>query len=215
MKKNIITLSLESLLNANAHLGEKTTVRHPDQSVRILAYKGNKDLINLEKTLEDLRPALQIITETVANREQVLVIAQNNVSENGFETIVTKENINEFLKTVAAFPQPIITGRWVYGALSNFKTTRFSKKNSVKEIPNAVILLYTNAGDLILNETKFLGIPTITIQQTTENPHKSQYSILTNKNELKTTTLLLQLFAKATYYGYAKQILKFKQRRKN
>jgi ribosomal protein S2 len=193
MKNSFVNLSIETLLHHNSHLGEKKNRRNGYQSAGILGHREGNDVINLGKSLKDLTPVLHIITETVANRESVLVIAQDSGAD------------------AKGFPQPIITNKWVYGALSNFKMTKHSKKNPLKEMPNALILLKTNTSDLLLNEAKFLEIPTITVQQTGESPLGGQYTVLANKNDGKTVQLLLRLLAKAAFYGYSKEILRFRR----
>jgi len=192
MKDSLVSLSIEKLLSSNSHLGDKKNRRDGLQSAGILGHRDGNDLIHLGKTIKDLVPVLHIVAETVSNRESVLIIAQDEV--------VDKKG----------FPQPIVTEKWIYGALSNFKMTRSSKKNILKEMPNGLILLKSNTSDLLLNEAKFLEIPTVIVQQTGESPLRGQYSLLANKDDKKTVRLLLSLLAKAAFYGYSREILRFR-----
>jgi len=200
MSSSLIQLSLKQLITSEAFIGEKSQYRHYKNTQNILATRNNTDIINVEKTLQNIEPLIQLITNTVANYEQILVVAQHPSAE-------------PFVKD---FPQPLLTKSWVHGAFSNFKVIRNSKKktlfSSLNRLPNLVILLHTYNNQIILNECKYLGIPTVAFLDTADNPGSNLYVIPTNNKSDAIIKLYLQIISKAVFFGYAKRILNFNKK---
>ena len=202
MKKNkLYKISLKELLQTEAYIGEKASQRHPLNSQNILTKRNQIDLIDLQTTLKDLEPLLQMVTETIQNYEQILVVAQHPSTK--------------ALTEIQNFPQPILTHKWVHGAFSNFKAIKRSKKHSffssLNRLPSLLILLSTTNNQIILNETKYLEIPTVAFLDTSENPSSAYYTISSNNKTDTILKLYLNLISKAIFYGYAKRILAFQK----
>lgn len=193
----LIKLTIKQLLTADAHIGHSSILRHPQNISQIFATYQKKDLINLEKTLQSLVPTLQIMINSIANYETLLIIAQHPSAKNIQTTL------------------PTLTTKWVHGALSNFKTIKLSKKinffQSLPRIPNIIILVHTTNDQIILNEIKLLEIPVIALRDTTNDSTQILYPIPTNHTSDTTIKLFLKFFTQASFYGYAKNVLTFKQ----
>lgn len=193
---NIIKLTIKQLLAADAHIGHTTKQRDPNNITNILATHKNKDLINLEKTLQAIEPVLNIIIESIANYETILIVAQHP----------SAKQINT--------TQPVLITKWTHGALSNFKTIKQAKKKNffqtLPRIPNILIIIHTTNDKIILNETKLLEIPVVALRDTKDNPLKALYPIPSNNTSDTAIRLFLKLITQAAFYGYAKNVLSFK-----
>jgi len=192
INNKIIRLSLKELIDSQVHTGSHIKTRNFNNLANIYATRDYFDIINLQKTLQACEPVLHLIIQIIANSEKLLVISQHPFT----------------LKH--SFPFTLFSNKWVHGTLSNYKIIRQSQKTALSRIPNAVIILNTNATDIILNETTYLEIPTITLNDTSHNPLKVHYPIPANSSSELTINLFLKLFTQASYYGHAKLIWKFK-----
>lgn len=193
---NFIQYSIKSLLDADIHIGYKKTDRNYNNTNTIIATHNNYDIINIESTLEALEPVLNLISNTVANYEKILFIAQHPATQE-----------------IKNYPQPLLTSNWIYGTLSNFKHIKKTNPNyleNLTRLPNAIVLLNTKNDNIILRETKLLEIVTIALRDTKDEPNQVLYAIPTNNTSNIALNLYLSLFKKACYYGYAKNVLSFK-----
>jgi len=193
--QNYIQYSINTLLNADIHIGYNKTDRNFNNTYVLLATHNNFDIINIENTLEALEPVLSLITNTVANYEKILFIAQHPATQD-----------------LSSFPQPLLTHNWIYGTLSNFKQIKLTNPNylvQLTRLPNTLILLNTKNDHIILREAKLLEIVTVALRDTKDDPNDVLYSIPTNNTSKAALNLYLSLFRKACYYGYAKNVLSF------
>lgn len=197
MTNQFLQLTIKQLLAADAHLGNYTKQRNPDNTSNILGTHDKKDIINLEKTLQSLEPAINIIIDSIANYETLLIVAQHPSADQ------------------VEITQPLLTSKWVHGGLSNFKTIKLSQKNTffheLQRIPSVIVIVYSKNDSIILNEAKLLEIPTIGFCDTTENPRQILYPIPSSHSSEIIIQLYLKLIGQACFYGYAKNILYFKQ----
>lgn len=203
MKTKLIRITLKQLLSSDAHLGHTTNKRNPQNTSYIIAKRDNRDLIHLQLTLQAFEPVLHMIINTVANYEKLLVIAQHPAAKT-------------YQQTHPPYALPLLTDKWVHGGLSNFKTIKNAKKHNffktLSRLPNGIFIIHANNFDIILNETKYLEIPTIGIADTNNNASRLQYSIPANNTSDSVIPFYLNLIKQACYYGYAKNLLKFKTR---
>lgn len=199
INQKLIKISIQQLVTTDAHIGHSSKLRNPYNISNIFGTYQSKDLINLEKTLQSIEPAINIIIDSTANYETLLIIAQH-------------QNLQNIQST-----QPILTSKWVHGALSNFKIIKQSKKNhffqTLSRMPNAIILLHATNDQIIFSEAKLLEIPIIALRDTNQNPSQSIYPIPCNSDSNSAKNLLLRLFSQASLYGYAKNVLSFKQKK--
>jgi small subunit ribosomal protein S2 len=99
---------IEEMFNAGGHYGYSKTRRHPSISTYIYATKNKTDIINLEKTKDLLKTALEF-TESLGAKNKVILF------------VGTKPEAKEAVKEAAlSLGMPYVTERWIGGTLSNF-----------------------------------------------------------------------------------------------
>ena len=103
---------IQELLEAGVHFGHKTRRWNPKMRRFIFAERNGIYIIDLEKTLKQLRLAQDLMRETVLKGDGVLFVC-------------TKKQLKAILKIeaerCAAF---YVTERWLGGTLTNFQTIK-------------------------------------------------------------------------------------------
>jgi small subunit ribosomal protein S2 len=104
---------MENIVNdmfaVGAHYGYSRTRRHPSTVPYIYGTKNRTDIINLEKTAENLSVALEAVTSLSNGGKQILFVG-------------TKPEAKELLKTYASsVNMPYVENRWIGGTLTNEK----------------------------------------------------------------------------------------------
>ena len=90
------------------HYGYSRTRRHPTTSPFILGNKGGVDIINMEKTAQQIEKAAAFLTELGAAGKVVLFVG------------VKPEARGAITETATTLHQPFVTERWIGGILTNF-----------------------------------------------------------------------------------------------
>jgi small subunit ribosomal protein S2 len=220
----MVTLpTLPELLEAGVHFGHKTARWNPKMKSSIFASKSGVHIINLEKTQEQLKAALDFIaSETKAGKTIVFV--------------GTKKQAQEIVKKAAeSCGMPYVTARWLGGTLTNFdivqrafkklerskltlqskeaeEMTKRDKSLMQKDIekserlvgglvnlqkrPDILILIGAYDEKNAILEANMLGIPTIALVDSNADPRKVTYPIAANDDATKSIFLFSELFAK-------------------
>lgn len=219
----VILPTLPELLEAGVHFGHKTARWNPKMKSSIFASKSGVHIINLEKTLEQLKAALDFLA----------------VEAKGGKTIVfvgTKKQAQEIVKKAAeSCGMPYATSRWLGGTITNFEIVQrafkklerarltlqgnesleLSKRDKSllqKEIekseklvgglvnlqkrPDILILIGAYDEKNAILEANMLGIPTIALVDSNADPKKVTYPIAANDDATKSISLFSDLFAK-------------------
>ena len=109
-----LTVNVQDLLDAGLHFGHQTKRWNPKMKRYIFGARNGIYIVDLEKTLDCMRTALQFIYETVARGRQVLLVG-------------TKRNAQDPIKALAErVKMPYVTTRWLGGTLTNSTTVRRS-----------------------------------------------------------------------------------------
>jgi small subunit ribosomal protein S2 len=104
---------MENIINdmfaVGAHYGYSRTRRHPSTVQYIYGSKNRTDIIDLEKTSENLTAAVEALGALSAGGKQILFVG-------------TKPEAKELVKTYAAsVNMPYVENRWIGGTLTNDK----------------------------------------------------------------------------------------------
>jgi small subunit ribosomal protein S2 len=100
---------LEALLKAGVHLGHAKSKNHPSMQPFIFGLRNNISIIDLTKTKEKLHQALDFIKSVVAKNGIILLVGTRPAAKKIVAEVAEKSNM------------PYLTGRWIGGALTNFK----------------------------------------------------------------------------------------------
>jgi len=215
--------TLPELLEAGVHFGHKTARWNPKMKSSIFASKSGVHIINLEKTSEQLKAALDFLAvETKAGKKIVFV--------------GTKKQAQEIVKKAAeSCGMPYVTARWLGGTITNFdivqkafkklerakltlqskEAEELTKRDKVlmqKEIekgerlvgglvsmqkrPEVLILIGAYDEKNAIAEANMVGIPTIALTDSNSDPKKVTYPIAANDDATKSISLFTELFAK-------------------
>jgi small subunit ribosomal protein S2 len=105
-------ISLRELIDAGVHFGHQTNRWNPKMSPFIYGARNGIHIIDLDQTVRYVRRALGFLTQSVARGGQVLFVG-------------TKRQAQEVIVEEAARAgQFHVTGRWLGGTLTNFRTMK-------------------------------------------------------------------------------------------
>ena len=108
---------LEEMLKAGMHFGHRTNRWHPKMEPFIFTKKNGIYIINIEKTQEQLKNALEYMIKLKQEDKIILFVG-------------TKKQVKSKMKEMAeAVKSPYIVGKWLGGLLTNF----FVIKKSIKK----------------------------------------------------------------------------------
>jgi small subunit ribosomal protein S2 len=235
--KEAISTELEEMLNAGVFYGGTKTKTHPRMRQFITANRGGVEIIDLEKTLEMLQAALQIIEEKFSAK-RVLLLGTQPQAQNQVKALAQKYGL------------PYVTVRWLGGTLTNFDVIskrlewykklkedkasgvfeKYTKKEQLdisKEIerltprlegiepmtekPNLLIVIDPLVHTTAMREAKRLGIPVVSIVSTDYDPHEVSYPVVANTKARASIDWFLGRVDEALERGVAKATAVVKQ----
>lgn len=216
--------SYEDMLLAGVHYGRKKTVRHPKMEPFIYALKDTIHLIDILKTEEELKRAIEFLKKTKESGGTILW------------TSLTKHSEAKIIEIADGLNMPYVKERWLGGTLTNFKTiqerikyykemkekwdnpesmSRLTKKEKYEmekelrllrekfegldrmaKLPDAVFLSSMREGGLPLREAKRLGIKVVAICNTESDPSLVDFAIPANDNARQSVELILETISK-------------------
>ncbi len=227
-----VKTDVKEMLAAGVHFGHRTSRRHPKMTEYIHSKRGEAHIIDLIKTEEKLKIALDEIAKVVASGKTVLFVG-------------TKRQAKEVVKAAAnQTKMPYVTERWLGGMLTNSKTMsarikhlldlekkmergelndRFNKLevqrfqeeidklntffSGVKNFPLKPGLVYVT--DITVNanavkEARKLKVPIVGISDTNADPTSVDFPIPANDDALKSIQLITNYVVQAVEEGRSK-----------
>lgn len=221
LKKDDCELSLEKLLKAGVHFGQKKSRWNPKMGNYIFGVRNGIHIINLEKTLELFEKALKEIENIVANGGKVMVVG-------------TKKQAKELVKKAGEeLKMPYVNERWIGGTFTNFsvisKRIKYFEENrdalekgrfsyltkleklklkkelddleekmggllTMKKIPEAIFVLDINKDSIALKEAKKAGVKIFGIVDSNSNPDLVDFPIPANDDAISSLKYILEVF---------------------
>ena len=213
------------MLMAGVHYGRKKTVKHPKMDSFIYALKDSIHLINLFKTEEELKAAVEFLKKIKESGGIILW------------TALTKHSESKVVEIAETLSMPYVRERWLGGTLTNFKTIqerikyykdlknkwnnpefleRITKKEKydmekelrllkekfeglekMTKLPDVIFLSSLRHGLLPLKEAKKAGIKIVAVCNTESDPTLADYPIPANDNAKQSIELVLETIKKA------------------
>jgi small subunit ribosomal protein S2 len=212
-------ITIEQLLEAGVHLGQKTLRWNPKMKKYIFGKRDSIHIIDLTQTLELTNSALEKVFTTISSGGKILFIS-------------TKKQASEAIAQLAKdTDQYFVNYRWLGGMLTNWGTISnsikklnkinldlssenrgFTKKEllkmssqrdklqrslggimEMKKIPDIVFIIDTNYESLAIKESIKLGIPIIAVLDTNSNPDGIDYPIPGNDDARRSIDLYCNL----------------------
>lgn len=191
----------------------------------IYALKDSIHLINLFKTEEKLKEAIEFLKSTKESGGMILWAA------------LTKHSEPKIIELADAFSMPYIRGRWLGGTLTNFKTMadrikyykemeekwanpeymakllkkekhemekelrvlreKFQGLERMTKLPDVIFLSSLKNGELPAREARRVGVKTLAISNTESDPTLVDYAIPANDNARQAVEMILEAIKKA------------------
>ena len=218
MKKEV---SVKDLLEAGAHFGHQKRRWNPKMKRFVLDVRNGLYIIDLAKTLQQLRLCQNVVADVVAQRKAVLFVGTKKQA---------KAVIRESAEACGEF---YVCERWLGGMLTNMSTIRNSIKTlekierkvtiagegltkkerslltkeqekldrnlsgirTLRKMPGLLIVVDPSSEHIAVAEARKLGIPVMALVDTNCNPDPIDYVIPCNDDALKSVKVIVQSLA--------------------
>ena len=221
-------ITLEQLLQAGVHFGHQTKYWNPKMDQYIFGTRDKIHIINLEHTVEMIKPALKFIEGVAAKNNKILFVG-------------TKRTATNIIKNEAErCSMPYVNERWLGGMLTNYKTIRSSitrlenltrqkedgtfskltKKEGLKiqrdidrleksiggvtemgGLPDALFIIDVKRESIAVSEASKMGIPIVGIVDSNSNPEGIDYVVPGNDDSIRSIALFTEAVADACMKG--------------
>jgi small subunit ribosomal protein S2 len=211
-------ITMESMLKSGVHFGHLKSRRNPKMSKYIFGTKNGINIIDLEKTLEESKKALEFIENVKKEGRHILFVG-------------TKKQAKKLVEFIAReCEMPFVTERWLGGTFTNFgvirsrakylndsqrqleddgfaKYTKLERLKKVEEIerlerkmggiknmtelPAAIFVVDTKEDKLAIEEAKKQGVPVIAMVDTNSDPSQVNFPIPANDDAISSIKLIL------------------------
>ena len=216
-------VSIKDLLEAGAHFGHQKRRWNPKMKRFIFELRNGLYIIDLAKTMQQLRNAIEMIREVVRSHKSVMFVGTKKQAKNVIRECA--EASDEFY----------VSERWLGGMLTNLVTIRQSIKKlelvekqiaadddvltkkekvqlgkkqvkldnvlsgirAMRRTPGLLIVVDPNKEHIAVSEANKLGIPVMALVDTNCNPDPIDLVIPCNDDALKSIKLILQALTAA------------------
>ena len=221
-------ISLEDMLQAGVHFGHQTKYWNPKMEPFIFGIRNKIHIIDLQHTVELLKPALAFIKSVAQKNNKILFVA-------------TKRSATDILKDEAErCGMPYVNERWLGGMLTNYKTIRSSinrlenllrqkedgtfnkltKKEGLKlqreidklqkaiggvremgGLPDALFVIDVKREAIAISEASKMGIPIVGIVDSNSSPVGIDYLVPGNDDAIRSISLFTRAVSDACIEG--------------
>ena len=217
--KNNFNINIDEMAKAGVFFGHRASKIHPKMKPYICGVKNTVHIIDLSKTSEKLKQALNFIQKLISENKNLLLVGTK---------IQTKELVENLAKDCNLC---YVSERWLGGTFTNFKTIRkridyfkdlekkkeegglekYKKKERIKiykdlenlrkkfkgiknleKLPDAIFVLDMKANDLAVKEAKMKGIKVIGICDTNVDPSQADWPIPANDDAISSVKYILE-----------------------
>lgn len=216
-------VTIKELLESGAHFGHQTHRWNPKMKRFIFEARNGIYIIDLAKTLQQIRAATQFVREIVGKRKSILFVGTKKQAK-----VVVKECAEEC-------GEFYVCERWLGGTLTNLQTIRqsvktleriekriaaggegFTKKEislmgkeqtklnrnlsgirAMRKPPGLLIVVDPSKEHIAVAEANTLGIPVMALVDTNCDPDPIDYVIACNDDALKSIKIVLSAIMQA------------------
>ncbi len=215
--------SLEEMLKAGVHFGHRTSRKNPKMDTFIFTSRNNVHIIDLEKSREKLKQALEFLSELKKNKGIIIFVGTK---------VSAKQIVEDSAKQVK---MPYVNERWIGGTLTNFRVIsnrldyfrdlekkresnelkKYTKKEqhefnvelqklerqfggikNLSKRPDALLIVDTYKEKLAVKEARMKSIPVVGLCDTNADPSLIDYPIPTNDDAISSLMLILGTIVK-------------------
>lgn len=216
-------VTIKELLESGAHFGHQTHRWNPKMKRFIFEARNGIYIIDLAKTLQQLRSAVEIVRETVKKHKSILFVGTKKQAKAVLRE--SAEECGEFY----------MCERWLGGTLTNLSTIRqsvktleriekriaaggegFTKKEmslmgkdrikldrnlsgirAMRKPPGLLVVVDPRKEHIAVAEANTLGIPVMALVDTNCDPDPIEYVIACNDDALKSIKIVLSAITQA------------------
>ncbi len=218
IKKEDFNINPEEMTEAGLHFGHRTSRIHPKMKPFLYGVKNGVHIIDLEKTAEKLKEALNFIQEFISEGKILLLVG-------------TKIQIRGLIREIAKdCDLPYVVERWLGGTFTNFEVIKkridyfknlekekasgelekYTKKERAKidqkleglelkfggiknleKLPDIIFVLDIKKDAGAVKEAKETGIKIVAIVDTNVNPDLVDYPIPANDDAISSVKYIL------------------------
>jgi small subunit ribosomal protein S2 len=226
-----LEVSIEKMFKGGVHFGHHKSRKNPKMIPFIFATKENINIIDLEKTRDKLKEAMDFITKIVSENQEILFVGTRKQAKRIVEAGAKKCGM------------PSVTERWLGGTFTNFsvistrtrylreglekqakgefaKYTKFEQMKKAEELerlerkmggmkemtklPGAIFISSTIEDTIALDEAAIKNIPVIALVDTNVDPTKVDFPIPANEDAVSSLKLMISYIVKAVLDGKEK-----------
>ncbi len=213
-------VTMKSLLESGVHFGHQVKRWDPRMKKFIFAERNGIHIIDLQKTIQSIKEAYDVVRKTVASGKPVLFVGTKKQAQQAIQ------------KEAERCEQFYVNNRWLGGMLTNFATVRksierliklekedfssFTKKEQAQlqkekakleknlagikgmtKLPGVIFVIDTRKEAIAVAEAQRLGIPIVAVVDTNCNPEGIDYPIPGNDDAIRSISLFTQIIANA------------------
>ena len=218
-EKKDFDINLDEMAKAGLHFGHRVSRIYPKMKPYIFGVRNTVHIIDLEKTAEKFKEALNFIKKLISENKTLLLVD-------------TKIQIKDLAREIAKeCDLPYITERWLGGTLTNFKIIKkridyfeelkekknkgelekYTKKERLKidrelknlenkfggiknmaQLPDAIFVLDMKKDNLAIKEARGKGVTIIGIADTNVDPTLADYPIPANDDAISSVKYILE-----------------------
>lgn len=216
-------VTIKELLESGAHFGHQRRRWNPKMRRFIFEERNGIDIIDLAKTMQQIRSALEVVKEMITKRKSILFVGTKKQA---------KSVVRECAEECGEF---YISERWLGGTLTNLSTIRNSVKTleriekkittggegltkkelsvlgkeqtkldrnlsgirAMRKPPGLLIIVDPSREHIAVAEARKLGIPIMALVDTNCDPDPIDHVIACNDDALKSIKLILQALTQA------------------
>ncbi len=225
-RKDILTtkdqVTVKDLLESGAHFGHQKNRWNPKMKRYIFEERNGIYIIDLAKTMQQIREAKEIVENTIAKHQSILFVGTKKQA---------KSVVRECAEECGEF---YVSERWLGGMLTNLSTIRQSVKTlekvekrvttggdgltkkekvllskrleklnrnlsgirGMRKVPGLVVVVDPSKEHIAVAEANKLGIPVMGLVDTNCDPDPVDHVIACNDDALKSIKLILQSLTK-------------------
>ncbi len=217
-KEKSLNPETEAMVKAGLHFGSVVSKINPKMKPFLYGVRNGVHIIDVDKTAEKLKEALDFIKNLVSERKIILLVGTTVQSKELIKSIAVECNL------------PYVSQRWLGGTLSNFEIirkrvqyfidleqkkkegeldkytkkeqaqlnkelakleTKFGGIKSLSKMPDAVFVINTRADYLAIKEARQKNIKVIAVVDTDGDPSEIDYPVPANDDAVSSVAYIL------------------------
>jgi small subunit ribosomal protein S2 len=226
-----LEISLEQMFRSGVHFGHHKSRKNPKAEEYIFGVKNGINIIDLQKSAERLKEAMEFVSQVVSNGGEILFVG-------------TKKQAKSLTQAAAEkCGMPFVNERWLGGTFTNFSVisqrtkylreglekqekgeyskytkfeqmkigeelTRLEKKmggiRNMTKLPGAIFCASVIEDNLAIKEAQAKGIPVVALVDTNVSQEGIDYPIPSNEDAVSSLKLMFSHMIKAVLDGKEK-----------